>query len=189
MSAPIGPEEVWRDIADTDGDYQVSSLGRVRRTREMRWGQLPAWGLVRCRPNNHGYLMFNTAHRGKSLNVALHLVVLRTFRGDRPGNFHGAHLNGNRQDARLTNLAWVSAAANEAHKVAHGTAQRGERAPMAKLTWADVREIRASSENNREIAERFGLNRNHVSDIRRGACWVDGPSPRRRLHKLEIADV
>jgi hypothetical protein len=75
------------------GDYQVSDLGRIRRTRSMRWGQLPAWGLIECKPNNHGYPMFNTVWRRRRINVALHLLVLRAFRGERPGNFDGALWN------------------------------------------------------------------------------------------------
>lgn len=167
----IGPGEQWAPIPATDGAYEVSSLGRVRRTVEMRHGQLPAWGMVRCRPNNHGYPMFNTTLNGMAFNIALHRLVLGAFVGPCPEGLQAAHLNGDKTDARLENLAYVTAKENNAHKALHGTAQRGERNPCAKLTEADVLAIRASAEPNTAIVARYGLNASHVSDIRRGAVW------------------
>lgn len=175
-AAPIGPLERWLPIAWTNGAYQVSDLGNIRRTREMRHGTLPAWGLIRCRPNNHGYLMFNTTLDGRPLNVALHRIVMETFVGPCPEGLQVAHLNGRRDDPRLTNLAYVTAAENNNHKLAHGTTQRGEQNPAAKITADDVRDIRASKAPYPVLSAKYGLTRCHISDIRRGAAWRHIPA-------------
>jgi hypothetical protein len=52
------------------------------------------------------------------------------------------HLNGNRADARLSNLCWGTYAENGQDRVKHGTQVRGSRQHLAKVTEDDVREIR-----------------------------------------------
>jgi hypothetical protein len=48
---------------------------------------------------------------------------------------------------------------------------RGADHPMSKLTWEQVREIRASSEKNADIARRLGIVPEHISRIRGGHVW------------------
>jgi hypothetical protein len=50
------------------------------------------------------------------------------------------HLDGNRSNNRLDNLAWGTPLENGADKARHGTA-KGERNGRAKLTAAKVRRI------------------------------------------------
>ena len=94
MSAPIGPGERWAPMDGAEAHYEVSTLGRVRRLHTMRWGTLPALGFVECRPNNHGYLMFNTICEGRGINRALHRLVLLAFVGPCPEGQHAAHRRG-----------------------------------------------------------------------------------------------
>lgn len=48
---------------------------------------------------------------------------------------------------------------------------RGEKHPSAKLTEDQVREIRASSESNADLARKFGVQRKYVWALRRGKNW------------------
>lgn len=71
-------------------------------------------------------------------------------------------------------LSWKTHKENEADKIEHGTRVTGERHGMAKLTIENVKEIRQiKGVRQREIAKRFGISSNHVSDIRRGVLWRD----------------
>lgn len=49
---------------------------------------------------------------------------------------------------------------------------RGERQPMAKLTDEQVREIRASSEPQKALAARFGVDPSTVSLVKSGRTWA-----------------
>lgn len=50
------------------------------------------------------------------------------------------------------------------------------RAPSAKLTWDQVREIRASSEVHRVLAERYGVAGSQISMIQNNKTWkIDSP--------------
>ena len=56
-----------------------------------------------------------------------------------------------------------------------GYDKRGERNPSAKLTAAQVNEIRErarAGENQSRIAEQFGVSRQLVSEIKRGNVWA-----------------
>ncbi len=49
--------------------------------------------------------------------------------------------------------------------------QRGDQHPMAKLTSEQVKEVRASTENNVAIARRLGVTDRLISAIRSGKVW------------------
>ena len=60
---------------------------------------------------------------------------------------------------------------NMADRNAKGRTSRGEAHGEAKLTEAQVREIRASRESQRAIAKRLGVAQTTISDIRKGKTW------------------
>lgn len=70
-------------------------------------------------------------------------------------------------------LSWKTPAENEADKLIHGTHQYGEQNPVAKLTAAQVDEIRhlRGRLRQREIAERYGISQSNVSMIQSGVTW------------------
>jgi hypothetical protein len=48
-----------------------------------------------------------------------------------------------------------------------------KRAQCAKITMAQVQEIRTSTENTREAGQRYGLHPSRISAIRRHKIWRD----------------
>lgn len=70
-------------------------------------------------------------------------------------------------------LRWATRLENVADMEIHGTVMRGPKNRMSKLTIEQVREIRATpkSVTNRELAERFGMNHNHIRLVRAGIHW------------------
>lgn len=101
-------------------------------------------------------------------------LVCEAFYGPRPDGCEVAHLNGDSLDNRAENLAWKTTAENHADKVLHGTAIRGARHKLAKLTDDDVHEIRRLAEARtpqRDIAVRFGITQPTVSRIVNGTRW------------------
>lgn len=72
-----------------------------------------------------------------------------------------------------THLRWATRVENHADRIAHGTIDRGERSPLAKLTQNQVLEIRAigSSVSAGILAEKFGVSRGHICGIIAGRSW------------------
>lgn len=74
---------------------------------------------------------------------------------------------------RLSHLQLGTVADNSADMVAKGRHLRGARGPGAKLTPAEVGEIRrlGGSISQAKIAARFGVSQKAVSNVLRGASW------------------
>ena len=81
------------------------------------------------------------------------------------------HLNGDRKDSRLCNLAYGTPKENRADAVSHGSAPRGENHANAKLTESDVLDIRRSTDNQPTLAKRFGVSETTISLIRHRRTW------------------
>jgi hypothetical protein len=56
-------------------------------------------------------------------------------------------------------------------KTRPGAALRGERHPLARLSWSDVEAIRQSDEPSDVVAARYGIARATVNDVRSGRSW------------------
>ena len=83
------------------------------------------------------------------------------------GNGHLGCVNPN-------HLRWATSAQNAADRIAQGTVPRGERHSHAKVTAAQVEQIRAlrGKLSQREIARLFGIGQSRVSAIQRRAGWT-----------------
>ena len=177
--------EIWKAVPGYQGIYEVSNQGRVRsldRNMPSRKGARE-WttfcrGRVLVSTLQGGYPSILLARGGKVKPTTVHRLVLFAFVGEpRPGQ-EARHLNGNRQDARLENLAWGTKAENMADKIPHGTLVRGEAQVHAKLTVAkviDLRRRREAGETYCALAKELELNESTVSYACRGITWKHVP--------------
>ena len=152
-------QEVWRSVVGYEGLYEVSSLGKIWSHKSGR--------LLSCSVANTGYLQVNL--RGSVRHVQR--IVLEAFVGPCPPNHEACHANGVRTDNHLENLRWDTRKGNMADAIKHGTTNRGERCPTSKLTREQVQAICAASGTQQEIANTFGVSREHIRDIRAGKKW------------------
>lgn len=84
------------------------------------------------------------------------------------------HKDSNRLNPEAANLEYVTRSENNLHAVKNGrwVVSRGETKSNAKLTEQDVRDIRASSEVSRVVAQRYGLCHKTVNLIRSRKKWA-----------------
>lgn len=149
----------WRPVPAWSR-YQVSDDGLVANAR----------GRLLTLQSRGGYLRFTPA-RGRAVSV--HVAVLEAFVGPRPEGTEGRHLDGNKANNHLSNLAWGSRLENAADKRRHGTLPVGERAGTAKLTAGQVFEIRSlvGRESLRSLGKKFGVSHTAVRRAATGAKW------------------
>lgn len=97
----------------------------------------------------------------------VHVLVAKAFLPKRrTRDMVVAHLDGNKNNNKATNLQWKTKSQNERDKKKHGTAPKGGH---RKPTSPDlVKAILSSREDHSATARRLGLHRSSVARIRAG---------------------
>lgn len=173
--------ERWKPVVGFEGAYEVSNFGRVRSldryvSQRTKWGgvstSLKHGQLIRPGPVNSGYVQMHFHRDGHQTSKLLHAVVLEAFVGPRPEQAEGMHLDHDRRNNHLSNLAWGTRRENEDQKKAAGRVPKGEISPTSKLTERDVREIRKSiGIPQQELADRYGCTFSNISAIQLRKSW------------------
>lgn len=168
--------ERWRAVAGYEGLYEVSDQGRLRSLRTSGPGKRGVGGLIGT-VGTGGYVQGNLFDgRGGSRPFRMHVLVLEAFVGPRPLGKLSRHLDGNHANNRVENLAWGTQLENMADSIAHGTRPRGERHCRAKLTEAQVREIRRLSAaglgSYAELGKAYGVTEGYIGDIVKRRRWA-----------------
>jgi len=112
----------------------------------------------------------------KALGARGHGVVFRGgFSGCAHRWYYMQHVGPVPAGAVLDHLCRVRACVNPAHLEPVTQAENVRRSPLAKLTDADVAEIRrliAQGLTQTDIGSRFGVSRTTIGDIKRGRRWA-----------------
>lgn len=164
--------ETWLPIENYLGLYEVSNKGGVRSVREGRARPM-AWVL-----DSSGYPTVKLSKDGVPTRHKVHRLVCRAFNGPPPRDgMDCAHLDGSRTNPAAGNLVWVTRAVNMSHKAIHGTQQRGERGPGAKLKRQQVEEIRSKKATHglgsRVLSREYGISESQIKRILNGTHWLN----------------
>lgn len=165
----------WRRIPISPyRSYEVSDVGDIRRGSRVLRGYV----------DRYGYRTVLLYYAGLGKRFKVHRLVCEAFHGPAPEGTECAHLDGDKQNERVDNLAWVTRTENMRHNALHGKAGRGgpkgEGHPDAKLTANDVlqmRELFAAGMSGRALARKFGIGSAQASAIIRGAAWKSVAKP------------
>ena len=106
--------------------------------------------------------------------VYIHRVVCELFNGPPLPGQQCRHLDGNRNNNFAQNLKWGTAFENNQDKIAHGTNGQGEKNPMAKLSIAQVEQIRnrvANGESQISMCNIFNVSPMTISRAVRKESW------------------
>src|SRR5699024_9932086 len=103
--------EVWKDIPNYEGYYQVSSLGRVKSLDRIitysNGKEVYTKGkIIKQSKDSHNRLRLILNKNGKKKNYFVHSLVVLSFIGEKPDNYIVAHCNGDNNDNRLSNLRY-----------------------------------------------------------------------------------
>lgn len=120
--------------------------------------------------HNYGFI---TPRGRRGGTVAVHRFVLEYLGAEIPAGSFVCHKCDNPPCCNPDHLFVGTPQDNARDMVAKGRGvdNKGERHGMSKLTADDVRSIRRDSRIQRVIAADFGINQQHVSEIKRGVAW------------------
>lgn len=163
---------LWRTVPGYPA-YEVSVDGLVRRCQGFRCRRAHRVLVPFVRPN--GYAQVILYRDGRRQRFGVHQLVALAFLGPKPSLQHQvAHLDGQRLNNHVSNLAWLLPIENDAHKDLHGTRLRGSQIHSAKLVEAQVvliRQALAVGIRQCALAQTYGVSDSTVSLIARGKTW------------------
>lgn len=176
-------EEVWKDIPEFKGRYQISNLGRVKRVEGVvvaKWKGKPYTKRVReqiLRNSKHqfGYPQISLYREdGTQFYSSIHAIVAMVFIGPKPDGLYVLHKDGNPENCCADNLRYGTQKENMRDKEGHGTMLRGSNVGTSKLVESQVIEIKKrllKGESHSSIAEDFGVHQSSISLINIGRNW------------------
>lgn len=172
-------QETWKPVVGFEGWYEVSDLGRVRRSAPGR--RTCAGRICTTSRNTYGYRQVDIHVNGKSHTTTVHKLVTAAFLGPRPDGMQVDHIDGDKTNNRLENLRYVTAGDNIRHcyrlaregRIPHNGF--GEANASSKLTIEQVRMVRhllSIGMPATQIAKRYGVSDRAIGKIRNGQTWT-----------------
>ena len=104
-------KEIWKDIPEYEGLYQVSNLGSVK--------SLINDILLKFGDNGNGYKFVNLSKKGKAKGYYVHRLVAVSFIEVPINKMEINHKDLNKENNLLSNLEWVTKSENQLHRYKH----------------------------------------------------------------------
>lgn len=176
-------EEIWKDIPNYVGHYQVSSLGRVKSLPRVivksKGGKVYlAEKYLRFNLVNHYYsvMLYNKEKNIIPKLIRVHRFVAEAFVENPENKPYINHKNLDKLDNRATNLEFCTPKENTNHAKENGrlVVTNGEINGMSKLKASDVVKIKEMLRDGymqKEIALIFNVCQNCISRIKTGKRW------------------
>ncbi len=166
-----------RDVVQIPGysDYAVDRFGAIY-TRRPRGGRksvpfgsaVGEWRVMGQDQTPRGYFRVRVGKDGSAARTAMlsHRLITLAFYGERPSGMVVAHMNGNKLDNRLDNLAYVTPAENKAHELIHNTRYCGDRHHSRTVKsdqWDQLLCRLKGGESMTSLGKEYGLSRQAIS--------------------------
>ena len=170
--------EAWRDVVGYVGLYEVSNLGRVRRSLKDRPHDGTFPGRILRPHTNHGYFKLKLRKNGDAKILFVHRLVAEAFLSPaaNPDQRFVNHIDACRINNAVSNLEWCTRKENTRHAAQLGRMPRGADNYNTKLTADQVQDIRSQYRLTRiyqvQLAAAYGVSQSAISKIIRFENWA-----------------
>jgi len=121
-------EEMWKDIKEYEGLYQISNLGRVKSlpqlyNRILKQGYIEYFTsekIIGINNNKIKYSQVTLVKNGIKKYYKIHRLVALNFITNPLNKKEVNHINGIKNDNRVENLEWATSSENQIHAVKTG---------------------------------------------------------------------
>lgn len=148
-------QEIWKDIKEYYGLYQVSNMGNVKSLNYLHTGEEK---ILRPIVGRDGYLRVNLYKNNNHKNLLIHRLVLMTFNPiDNMDKFEVNHRDENKKNNNLDNLEWCS----RSYNINYGSRTQKTAKPVVQLdpTTNEVINVYCSARE----AEKQGFNQGAIT--------------------------
>ncbi len=159
--------EVFKQIKNYEGYYEVSNYGRVRSTSYK--------GTKILKPQGLRYLHVILCVNQKKEIKLVHRLVAETFLLNKDNKAQVNHKDGNKHNNHVSNLEWCTSEENNLHAYNNNLLNRYENRPQAKLTKEKVLEIPKyikQGATTDDLAKLFNVSRRCIDNIFGGKNWT-----------------
>lgn len=171
-------KERFRAVNGYEGVYSIGNNGTLLRRQGAGCRSTRRLNPVR---NQDGYLQTRLSLNGDKRNVLVHRLVAEAFIPNPENKPQINHLDGDKTNNSVENLAWCTASENVEHlcdTLGDRVRRRGQNNPRAVLTEDDVRTIRKRArrrgkpgEDQRALAAEYGVTQSAIMGIVTRRTW------------------
>lgn len=161
--------EIWKDVPDYEGIYQVSSLGQVKSIISKKEK------ILKGRDDTNGYLKVALYKSKICIQKKIHRLAAMAFIPNPENKPCVNHINGIKSDNRVENLEWCTYSENSKHSFDNNLqiSRKGIENNKSKLTEKQVLEIRnyKGCFNTYELGIMYGVNNTTIGSVLRRKTW------------------
>lgn len=155
--------EIWKDIEDYEGLYQVSNFGRVR---SFHYGKTK---ILNPKPSKQGYKMVSLCKNGISSPISIHRLVALAFVPGYAPTLVVNHKDEDTTNNAADNLEWVTSSYNtrynEAHVKGRNKARYSALTTNTGIMSKQKDNIKRLASDLREQRIKMGMSQKKVADI------------------------
>lgn len=170
----MGQNEIYKSVIGYEGLYEVSNLGNVKRLKKLN-NQHERNSILKPFTTDKGYTRVQLFLNGKKKNHFVHRIVAEAFLENPCNKSQVNHINGKKNDNRLSNLEWSTPSENGKHSY-----KILGRVPMRKIDVSKVEAIRkryADGEKLTTLAKEYDVSQATIWNMCIGNTYVDYPGP------------
>ena len=177
-------EEIWKDIPEYQGFYQISNLGRVKRKKRNVNSFIQKSGfrtisdrICNSQDNGKGYKQIYVSINNKRKLFYIHRLVAIHFIENPDNKPQVNHKDGNKSNNVFNNLEWCSRIENIKHAIEKKLINaKGENSKNAKLTEKQVLAIRRLNKinpkfNKTKVAKKLNVRDTTIHKIIKNKRW------------------
>lgn len=116
--------EIWRDVKDYEGLYQVSNYGRVKSLEKERWNRFAYISIpnhiLKARIDKKGYISYILYKNGIKKSYKGHRLTINAFVNNINNKPQINHIDGNKLNNKLNNLEYNTQTENINHALVNG---------------------------------------------------------------------
>jgi len=134
-------------------------------------------GLIKLKQSmdSYGYLVITIRNNPKKRQGKVHRLIAQTFLPNPLSYPLVRHLDDNKQNNHISNLAWGTPRDNSSDMIKNGGSLKGTKNHEAKLNATQVQVIRYTAKTGKmtqqAITDNFGITKGHVNNIIARRVW------------------
>lgn len=165
--------EIWKDIPEFDGRYQISNFGRIKSIKHLRSTSAIKEMILVTQINRLGYERVRLFKNIRNISFSIHRLVAAAFISNPLKLREVNHKDSNKSNNNVANLEWATRSTNVKHAYDSGVKSKpqGLRNGRARLTEEQVLHIRKGEYSPTEYIKMYGVCRSTVNYIIAGKLW------------------